>query len=74
VLAPEQTAYLAFTVIGIIVGIGMLLVRPAPQEPEKLDRLFPLARFLAYAPVRIAFACAGFAFALVGLAFAFGWL
>jgi hypothetical protein len=74
VIAPEKTAYLAFTVLGTITGLGMLFVRPSPGEPEQLDRLFPLTRFLAYRPVRIVFSVMFFAVALAGVAFTFGWL
>jgi hypothetical protein len=74
VLAPEQTPYLAVIVVGLVAGLGMLLVKPAPGEPEKLDRLFPLARFYRYAAVRTSFALGFFAFALFGFASMFGWL
>jgi hypothetical protein len=73
VIPPEQTAYLAVAVIGIISGLGMLFVRPSPGEPERLDRLFPLARFYRYGPVRVAFALVCFGFALAGLGLGFGW-
>ena len=73
-IAPEKTAYLAFVVVGSIAGLGMLFVRPSPDEPELLDRLFPLTRFLAYRLVRVVFACMFFAVALAGIAFMFGWL
>ena len=73
-LAPEQTPYLAVIVIGLVAGLGMLLVKPSPGEPEKLDRFFPLARFYRYAAVRTFFALGFFAFALLGLASMLGWL
>jgi len=74
VLAPEQTPYLAVVVIGLITGLGILFVKPAPSEPDKLDRTFPMARFYQYAAFRRLIALISFGFAAAGLAFMLGWL
>jgi hypothetical protein len=65
---------IAFVVIGIVAGLGMLFVQPAAGEPEQLDRLFPLARLYRYRAVRVVMAVAFFGFALLGLALMLGWL
>ena len=72
-IAPEKIVYLAVIVIGAVAGFGMLFVRPSPGEPERLDRVFPLARFYRYGPVRVTFALLCFGFALFALGSMLGW-
>ena len=63
----------AMIVVGLIVGVGMILVRPAPGEPEKLQKIWPLARYYRYKSARFAFAFLGFSFALIGAGQMAGW-
>ena len=72
--SSNQIATLVFVVLGVVAGVGFLLVRPAPGEPERVGRLFPLARLYRYAAVRVVVALLCFAFALFGAASAIGWL
>jgi len=74
VIEPSRLPGLAMAIMGSIAGIGYLLVRPAPGELERLDRLWPMTRFLRPAAVRIVFSILGFAFAGLGLALSCGWL
>jgi hypothetical protein len=63
----------AMVFVGLIVGIGMVLVRPTPGEPEELQKIWPLARFYRYKSARLTFALLGFAFALIGALQMAGW-
>ena len=53
-------------VVGLIVGVGMIFVRPVPGEAEELQKIWPLARFYKHKSARIAFAIIGILFAFVG--------
>jgi hypothetical protein len=72
--SSNQIAALVFVVLGVVAGVGFLLVRPAPGEPERVARVFPLARLYRYAVVRVVVALLCFALALFGAASAMGWV
>jgi len=70
----NQIGALGFAVATLVVGVCILFVRPARGEPEKLGRLFPLARLYLYVAVRIVAALFCFVLALLGVASALGWV
>lgn len=72
--SSNQIVALAFVVLGVVAGVGILFVRPANDEPGYVGRLFPLARLYRYAVVRVVAALLCFALALLGVASAMGWV
>ena len=65
----EQTVLgIVILIAGLGVGLGMVLVRPASGEPERLREIWPLAYYYRYKIVRLIVASVGFAFAVYGLA------
>lgn len=51
----DQFNFLLFALIGAVAGVGLLLVKPAPDEPELLDRFWPGARIYRLRCVRVIF-------------------
>lgn len=49
----DQFNFLLFALIGAVAGVGLLLVKPAPDEPELLDRFWPGARIYRLRALRI---------------------
>ena len=49
----NQLGFLLFALIGAVAGIGLLLVKPAPDDPELLDRFWPGARIYRLRCVRV---------------------
>jgi hypothetical protein len=73
-MASNQTLAVAFAVAALVAGIGVLLVRPAPGEPERLSGLFAGARLFQNAWVRVLVAIVCFVVGFLGAATSLGWL
>ena len=69
-----NVAGLIIALAGVVAGVGLLLVRPSPGEPERLNRMWPAARFYKYRSVRVAIGVVCLALAWLGLALALGWV
>ena len=57
-----QFNFLLFALIGAVAGVGLLLVKPAPDDPELLDRFWPGARIY-----RLLSVCVILGFFILGL-------
>ena len=73
-MTEKEVAALAFVVVGLVAGTGMLLVRPPPNEPERLAWVWPLARLYRYRAFRVVVALLCFGSVMFGLAHFRGWL
>jgi hypothetical protein len=65
---------IGFLVLGLVLGFGMIFVRPAPGEPERAAKIVPWAIMYRYKLFRYFVALFGFAFAFFGLAGLVGWI
>ena len=73
-MTVNQIAGVGFFVLALVAGVGMLLVRPSPGEPERLNGLFPGTRLLQYLWVRVAYAIFIIVVGCFGAAILLGWV
>lgn len=63
-----------FVVLGLVLGFGMIFVRPAPGEPEKAAKIVPWGIMYRYKLFRYFVALVGFVFAFLGIAGLVDWI
>jgi hypothetical protein len=71
-LTVDRFLGLGFLLLGLVVGLGLIFVKPAPGEPERLSKFLPGMSLYRFATFRYCVSAIGFLFALLGAAIVLG--